>query len=254
LAASALRALGVLEQRAGGGGFSCDRGLPLAEFLPHRNDDKGEQHRIDHADDREDEAGDLVVEDEPIDAHPAPDENLESDRDGRRDDDHRKDEFPERELRQRMGHCDLAPPVTLTSAKRWRSPAYFIRGGARAIQEPICSIPARLRFETPPPAGLSQERSFLCALNVEFAIGELRAKRAEDVLDAAQNAATVGAVRGPILDGYVLPASALELLEKGRQNDVPLLPGSNADEGTLFANRVQPEPTPASFSFASLCD
>jgi len=46
----------------------------------------------------------------------------------------------------------------------------------------------------------------------------------------------------------VLPASALELLEKGRQNDAPLLPGSNADEGTLFANRVQPEPTPASFT------
>ena len=80
-------------------------------------------------------------------------------------------------------------------------------------------------------------------------IAELRAKRADEVLDAAvQNAATVGTVRGPILDGYVLPANAVELFAKGQQNDVPLLAGSNTDEGTLFANRVQPQPTPGSFT------
>jgi para-nitrobenzyl esterase len=79
-------------------------------------------------------------------------------------------------------------------------------------------------------------------------IAELRAKRAEDVLDAAaKNAATINTVRGPILDGYVLPANAVELFGKGQQNNVPLLAGSNADEGTLFANRVQPQPTPEIF-------
>jgi carboxylesterase type B len=30
----------------------------------------------------------------------------------------------------------------------------------------------------------------------------------------------------------------VELLAKGQQNDVPLLAGSNTDEGPLFANRV----------------
>jgi para-nitrobenzyl esterase len=104
-------------------------------------------------------------------------------------------------------------------------------------------------YARPPLGKAEQAGGKFAELLSAHSIGELRAKRAEDVLDAAaQNAATVGAVRGPILDGYVLPASALELLEKGRQNDVPLLAGSNADEGTLFANRVQPQPTPASFT------
>jgi para-nitrobenzyl esterase len=80
-------------------------------------------------------------------------------------------------------------------------------------------------------------------------IAELRAKPAEDVLDtAAKNAAAVVVSRTATLDGYVLPANAAELFAKGQQNDIPLLAGSNADEGTLFANRVQPPPTPDMFT------
>src|SRR5208283_2394538 len=95
-----LRALGVVKQRGCCSGFSRDRGLPLAEFLPDGDHDKRKQHGIDHANGREHEACDLVVEFKPIDADPAADEHLENDRDGRRDEDDRKDQRPERKNRQ----------------------------------------------------------------------------------------------------------------------------------------------------------
>src|ERR1700722_8423115 len=41
-----LRALRVIEQSRGGGGFFCDGGMPLAEFLPDSNDDESEEHRV----------------------------------------------------------------------------------------------------------------------------------------------------------------------------------------------------------------
>src|SRR5262249_33116343 len=44
-----------------------------------------------------------------------------------------------------------------------------------------------------------------------------------------------------------LPASGAEIFAQGRQADVSLLAGSNADEGTLFAARV-PQPTPEAYT------
>jgi carboxylesterase type B len=41
-----------------------------------------------------------------------------------------------------------------------------------------------------------------------------------------------------VVDGYVVPEHPAQAFAKGRQNDVPLLVGWNADEGTLFAARV----------------
>jgi para-nitrobenzyl esterase len=38
----------------------------------------------------------------------------------------------------------------------------------------------------------------------------------------------------PIIDGYVLPQETFATFAAGRQNDVPLLIGSNADEGKIF--------------------
>ena len=38
----------------------------------------------------------------------------------------------------------------------------------------------------------------------------------------------------PIVDGYVLPHSIQEIYAEGKQNDVPMLIGSNADEGTAL--------------------
>jgi para-nitrobenzyl esterase len=58
-------------------------------------------------------------------------------------------------------------------------------------------------------------------------LAQLRAKSAEDLLK--QNS-----LAGPAVDGWMLPASVREMFESGRHNDVPVIVGSNADEGTAF--------------------
>lgn len=40
----------------------------------------------------------------------------------------------------------------------------------------------------------------------------------------------------PVYDGYVLPGTYRSIFESGSQNDVPLLLGSNSDEGLIFAS------------------
>ncbi|QKZ15747.1 carboxylesterase/lipase family protein [Spirosoma sp. KUDC1026] len=69
-------------------------------------------------------------------------------------------------------------------------------------------------------------------LNVMKALGasslaELRAKPADEILKKAQ------ALRGPIIDGYVLPKSVSNIFADGQQNRVALLTGWNEDEGLL---------------------
>jgi len=59
------------------------------------------------------------------------------------------------------------------------------------------------------------------------ALAELRAKSADDVLKmTGQFSVNV--------DGWLLPTDVMTIFEKGQQNDVPVLLGSNADEGTAF--------------------
>ena len=60
-------------------------------------------------------------------------------------------------------------------------------------------------------------------------LAELRAKPANALVTAA------GFTPGPNSDGYVLPEAPLVLFQKGLQNHVPALVGSNTDEGRLFA-------------------
>jgi para-nitrobenzyl esterase len=77
---------------------------------------------------------------------------------------------------------------------------------------------------------------------------ELRAKPAE-ALQSDLGAAFVGAVgaySGPRRDGWSLPEDVYTIYAKGKQTDVPLLIGSNADEGTMF--------TPANVTLQSLKD
>lgn len=59
-------------------------------------------------------------------------------------------------------------------------------------------------------------------------LAELRAKPAGEILAKAQG------MRGPIIDGYVLPESIADIFAGHRQNDVTLLTGWNQDEGLLF--------------------
>ncbi len=52
-------------------------------------------------------------------------------------------------------------------------------------------------------------------------------------------------VRFPVVvDGYALPAAVSEIFAKGRQNDVPTITGSNADEGGAM-----PQPTTTALEF-----
>lgn len=67
-------------------------------------------------------------------------------------------------------------------------------------------------------------------------IADLRAKSAQDVLDAAlKNPMVYGF---GVIDGYVVPDHPATIYAQGKQHGVPLLAGWNADEGTLFAPRV----------------
>ncbi len=58
-------------------------------------------------------------------------------------------------------------------------------------------------------------------------VAELRAKPAAEVLAA-------GGRTGPVIDGWFLPDDPANIYAQGKQNDVPLLLGSNKDEGTFF--------------------
>ena len=58
----------------------------------------------------------------------------------------------------------------------------------------------------------------------------LRGKSAEELLKASDEQR----VRA-LVDGYVLPQDVYTIFARGKQNDVPLLVGNNADEGTALA-------------------
>ncbi len=58
-------------------------------------------------------------------------------------------------------------------------------------------------------------------------LAELRAKPAAEVLAA-------GGRSGPVIDGWFLPDDPADIYAQGKQNDVPLLLGSNKDEATFF--------------------
>jgi para-nitrobenzyl esterase len=110
--------------------------------------------------------------------------------------------------------------------------------------------PDKSPFALPSLDKAEQSGMKVAALLGAHSIAELRAKPASDVLDAvAKNARSLIASRLPIVDGYVLPENVVALFSSGRQNNVPLLAGSNADEGTLFAGRV-PAPTPEKYTEA----
>jgi para-nitrobenzyl esterase len=111
---------------------------------------------------------------------------------------------------------------------------------ARAIGESggaLTPIPA---FGPKPlPIGEQDGVKFAQGLGAN-SISELRAKPAQEVLDAAiKNPITYGF---GVVDGYVVPDHPAKVYAEGKQNDVPLLVGWNTDEGSLFAARVKLPP------------
>ncbi|MES1196371.1 MAG: carboxylesterase/lipase family protein [Steroidobacter sp.] len=67
-------------------------------------------------------------------------------------------------------------------------------------------------------------------------IAQLR-KRSSAELLALWMSPDAGWSSGPVIDGWILPSSVENIFKAGKQNDVPLLLGWNADEGNLTANR-----------------
>ena len=70
---------------------------------------------------------------------------------------------------------------------------------------------------------------------------QLRAKSAEELLAAANPRVGLfgkGLKLWPVIDGYVLPRPTAEIFADGKHNDVPVMLGSNSDEGTLFLRQL----------------
>lgn len=67
-------------------------------------------------------------------------------------------------------------------------------------------------------------------------LAELRGKSTDEIMaiSAASPGGATGLAFAPIVDGYVVPEDVYLIFAKGKQNDVPVLVGSNADEGTTL--------------------
>jgi para-nitrobenzyl esterase len=68
------------------------------------------------------------------------------------------------------------------------------------------------------------------ATDPKDALKALRAKSAEELLKA-----TDAPTASPIVDGWSLPQDIASIFAQGKQNDVPVIVGFNADEGTTLA-------------------
>ena len=107
---------------------------------------------------------------------------------------------------------------------------------ARAIGESGGALTPITAFGPKPLAtGERDGADFVASLGAP-SLAELRARPAAELLEAIlKKPITYGF---GVVDVYVVPEHPAQAFAKGRQNDVPLLVGWNADEGTLFAARV----------------
>lgn len=70
-------------------------------------------------------------------------------------------------------------------------------------------------------------------------LAALRALSAEKLLEGSKPIMIAGAgnLFTPVVDGWVLPDDVMTIFEQGKQNVVPLVAGTNADEGTIFIQK-----------------
>jgi para-nitrobenzyl esterase len=116
----------------------------------------------------------------------------------------------------------------------------------RAIGESGAALTPNPTFG-PKPLQIGEQDGIKFAESVGAnSIAQLRAKPGLEILNAA--------IKNPILyafgvvDGYVVPEHPASIYAQGKQNDVPLLVGWNADEGSLFAARVTLQPGAPSYA------
>ena len=104
-------------------------------------------------------------------------------------------------------------------------------GESGGVFEPIRLAPGWLL------AGAEKEGGVYAASLGAKSLADLRRLPATSLLTAARLLEGTGAsISHPVLDGYVLPASPYEVFAAGRQNDVPLLIGSNEEEARALVN------------------
>jgi para-nitrobenzyl esterase len=75
----------------------------------------------------------------------------------------------------------------------------------------------------------------------EDPLAAMRAKTADEMLAAANPAQGLfgkGDKYGWVVDGWAIPDDPAKLFDEGRYHDVPLIIGSNADEGTIFLKQL----------------
>jgi para-nitrobenzyl esterase len=69
-------------------------------------------------------------------------------------------------------------------------------------------------------------------------LAALRALSAEKLLEGSRAVMMPpGNLFTPVVDGWVLPDDVMTIFEQGKQNIVPLVAGTNADEGTIFVQK-----------------
>ena len=92
--------------------------------------------------------------------------------------------------------------------------------------------------------GARVERSLGCTNDdPDKALACMRSKSAHDVTVAISNDLTMGGtgtIFGPNVDGSVLPDTMMNLIRSGKQNQVSVIVGSNADEFTTIASLMMP--------------
>jgi para-nitrobenzyl esterase len=88
---------------------------------------------------------------------------------------------------------------------------------------PPAASPIKDSFYLPGNERLGEKMGTALGAN---SISALRQVTADKILKAAN-----GAANHPIIDGYVLPKEPYDIFTAAQQNDVPILIGSNADEG-----------------------
>jgi para-nitrobenzyl esterase len=129
--------------------------------------------------------------------------------------------------------CLLASPL----AKGLFHRAIVQSGTADAVRTPLHSSKEDDDAKSMEQTGLAvAERLDVSGQRPEDAAA-LRSKTAEELLSAANPKVGMfgrGTKFWPCVDGYVLPEPPPELFAAGRYNDVPVMIGTTANEGTLF--------------------
>lgn len=70
------------------------------------------------------------------------------------------------------------------------------------------------------------------------ALEVLRGKTAQQIIDRFYSFSDTRIILRANIDGWVFSDQVYEIFARGEQNDVPVIVGSNADEGTVFAARA----------------